>query len=124
MKFHIKNELKEGTNNEFEIGYYEGKHSTKRWLLEDEDLRYMYSTIKSDEIHLWCDLDVTEENFPPPPPPPKKSKEERSSSRREDKEKKVEDTIEILKDKHKDKYTLHQYTMWARMVVNKLHQEL
>lgn len=118
MKFHIQHELKEEiANNDFDIGYYEGKHST---LLEDEDLHYMYSIIKSgDEVHLWCDLDLGEE--PPSTPPPPKKKEERSS-KREDKEKKVEETIQALQEKHEDKYTAHQYTLWARMIANNLHQ--
>ena len=40
----------------FDVGYYE-KRSTKSWLVTSEDLELMYSSLKSEEISLWCDAD-------------------------------------------------------------------
>lgn len=118
LKFRIRRELQEEfyDDNDFDVGFFEGKHSTKRWLIEDEDLNYMYSKQKSDEIHLWCDLDIVINE-----PPRKKKREEPVSSRREDKERKVDEALETLLVKHKNTYTKNQLQLWARMITNKLH---
>ena len=59
----IKDELE--TASEFDIGYYEGRHSSKRWILEEQDLIQMYSKHKGNEIHLWCEIIKPVENEPP-----------------------------------------------------------
>jgi hypothetical protein len=115
MMYRIKRELKEefSGDNDFDIGYFEGKHSTKRWLIENEDLNYMYST-QSNKIHLWCDLDVVVEE------PPRKKKKEEHSTRRKEKEEKAD---EALVAKHKNtSYTKNQLQLWARMIANDLHE--
>ncbi|ORU90926.1 MAG: hypothetical protein A6F71_08255 [Cycloclasticus sp. symbiont of Poecilosclerida sp. M] len=69
------------------IGYYEGRHSTKRWITDDEDIQQMYSKFKSSEIHLYGA--IFSRNVKMNPPPPKK-KEERmdkeTGKRRESRE--------------------------------------
>ena len=77
----IGTELKENIT-ESDIGYFEGKYSTKRWLVVDEDLAHMYSNnICSGEIHHRCDMEVLADVEEPPP-----SKKNEGGSRREDKE--------------------------------------
>lgn len=118
MQYNIRRELKDNLGEcDFDMGYFDGKHSTKRWLIQDEDIEYMYSKFRSGEVHLWIEaLDDVED-----PPPKKKDADEASGSRREDKEAKVEKAFETLQAKHKEKFSIHQLTLWARMIVNKLH---
>ena len=47
----------------FGIGYYE-KRSSKCWLVTAEDLKLMYTTLKSEEILLWCDAETHDEKQP------------------------------------------------------------
>lgn len=66
MKCKIEIQLKdELENSDFDFGYYKGRHSTKRWILDDKDLELMYSKYKTGEIHLWCDILKIDENEPP-----------------------------------------------------------
>ena len=40
----------------FDIGYFEGKQSKKRWLCCQEDLEAMYKSHRNgDEIMFWCE---------------------------------------------------------------------
>ena len=42
----------------FSVGYFEGRQSTKKWLITQEDLSAMYSAIEhagKTEVCLWCD---------------------------------------------------------------------
>jgi hypothetical protein len=111
MKCQVRRELKNDIpDTDYSIGYFEGKHSTKRWLLEDEDIDHLYGNHKSGEIHLWCEVEKEVA--------PKKTE---GGSKREYKEARVDEAYEVLLEKHKDKFSTYQYTLWARMLVNKLH---
>ena len=88
--------------NDFDIGYYEGRHATKRWLLDDTDLKHMYEKYQSGEVHLWCDI---LRNDDIEPPPSKKRKEEVSGTRCQDKEEKVDSVFTELYENHKDSYS-------------------
>ena len=39
----------------FNVGYFLGKQSSKYWLVNQEDLELMYTTMKKKDILLWCD---------------------------------------------------------------------
>lgn len=119
MREKIMHELKEEIVGD--IGYYEGRQSTKRWLLDDEDIHQMYSKHmhSGGEIYLWLDTNVYEGDEQPVK---KKKKEEGTGSRRQEKEANVEKTCEELYNKHKDGYTKPQLRLWARMIVNDLHE--
>ena len=103
----LSDEIKDINDIDFDIGYFEGKNSTKRWLVSSEDLTQMYSKQKSgQEIALWCDLDsiVTE-------PSPKRKHNESSSSHSSNRQEKEEaiDTVYIeLHKKHQETYTKPQ----------------
>ncbi len=73
----------------------------------------MYSNYKSGEIHLWCEVEEKATL--------KKADVYEGGSRREDREARVDEAYEVLLEKHKDKFSTYQYTLWARMLVNKLH---
>ena len=40
---------------DFDLGYFDGKHGTKRWLIEDEDIKNMYLKYTCGEIYLWLE---------------------------------------------------------------------
>ena len=67
MKSCIGNELKDNVSEgiDFDLGYFDGKHGTKRWLIEDEDIKNMYLKYTSGEIYLW--LEALEEAEAAPP---------------------------------------------------------
>ena len=114
MKSCIGNELKDNVSEgiDFDLGYFDGKHGTKRWLIEDEDIKNMYLKYTSGEIYLW--LEALEEAEAAPPQ--KKSNE--GASRRDDKEARVEKTYDELLEKHKEKFSTHKLNLWARMIVH------
>ena len=42
----------------FSVGYFEGRQSTKKWLVSQDDLTAMYSSLKKSgktDVYLWCD---------------------------------------------------------------------
>lgn len=42
-------------NLSFSVGYFEGQHHTKIWLVSRDALATMYSKYTHGEICLWCD---------------------------------------------------------------------
>lgn len=107
----------------FNVGYFLGKQSSKYWLVNQEDLELMYTTMKKKDILLWCDARSESttnekkrksqvEHVEPPP------------SKRKLIEDKVDDTVEELKERHDDRYTLPQLRLWARMISAGHHESL
>jgi len=96
----------------FSVGYYEGKQSTKKWIVTQEDLDAMYCTVNKD-IFLWCDgCDDSR----------KRQKDESPTlSKRACKETEVDGVCNELKELHSKKYSEPQYRLWARMIVNGIH---
>ena len=114
MKHVLEGELKERITGD--LGYFKGRQSAKRWLTEEEDLVQMYDRQKKGEIHLWCSFEEDEIQEPP-----KKKKKESGCSRREDKERNADKIFEELLQIHQEKYTKPQLKLWARMLVNDIH---
>ena len=112
VKVHLMEELGDEVPStiHFDVGYYE-KRSNKCWLVTSEDLDGMYSSIKSDDISLWCDAETQG-------PSDKKSegkgrrKTGASSSKLE--EDNVDKHFRILTEKHGDTYSVPQRRLWAR----------
>lgn len=107
----------------FSIGYFEGRQSTKKWLVSPEDLHAMYSTFQQSgktDITLWCDGAANEDKVV-------QRKRKRvnedgpTSSKRADKESEIDDITFDLKGLHGDKFSEPQYRLWARMIINGLH---
>ena len=84
----LKMKLMESFPNEvpdhvtFQVGYYEGRSSTKRWIMESRDLKAMYSALKAgSKINLWWEgksSSVTN-NDDSEPPPKKANRQEQLS---------------------------------------------
>ena len=112
MKVHLMDELGDEVPSSihFEVGYYE-KRSNKCWLVKNEDLQAMYSSLKSgNEVLLWCDCSGIE-----PSCDDKKSAKKRSSSASSSSED-VDELFDTLTQMHEDKYTIPQRRLWARTI--------
>ena len=93
-------ELGNDLPSSYNLGYFEGRCHTKRWLTNSEDLEAMNEKFTTGDICLWCDAQQSEDHMSCDRSPPRKK-----SSKRDDKEKEVDETFKDLKDKHKDEYT-------------------
>ena len=72
---------------EFNVGYFEGKQHTKKWLVTSQDLKAMYSYFQGKPcLSLWCDgsKDQQEDDHEETAPR-KKTKKETKRHEREDK---------------------------------------
>lgn len=116
MKAHVIRELKDELPKDpsLDIGYFEGRQSSKVWLVSAKDLDSMYRKAKNgSELSLWVQsLQDDEEDSDDLEPEKKKSSE---SSRRQEKEEEVEAIYSELRSKHND-YTVPQLKLWARMI--------
>ena len=111
----------------FSVGYFEGRQSTKKWLVSQDDLTAMYSSLKKSgktDVYLWCNgrSEETDESS-------RKRKRDDSfglQSKRATKEKEVDDLVAEIKEIHSKEhnYSDPQYRLWARMIVNGLHSSV
>ena len=124
VKAAIKEEFKESvpSDNNFQLGYFLGKSSSKHWLISPEDLPSMYSSLGTKrDVMLWCDgakhdsLDVGSKRTSPSNNPPSKRRQIKN---------KVDETVDKLRERHGTKYTLPQMRLWARMVTANHHESL
>ena len=105
----------------FDVGYYEGQHHSKIWLFSDADLQAMYKSHSTGEITLWCDGRT---------PNHKKEGSKRKGddcSMGPSKRQKMEDVdlvFKELKEKHGNSFDTPRLHLWARMVTNKIHEDL
>lgn len=107
---------------EFNVGFFEGKQHTKKWLVTNQDLDAMYSYfIGKPCVNLWCDGKVVEEEEEEEIVPRKKQKRETKRSEREEQ---LEDVFQQLKRRHGDEYSGPQLRLWARMFVANTHDDL
>ena len=105
----------------FSVGYFEGRQSTKKWLVSQDDLTAMYYSLKKSgktDVYLWCDgrSEETDESS-------RKRKRDDSfgpQSKRATKKKEVDAEIKEIHSKEHN-YSDPQYRLWARMIVNGLH---
>ena len=108
---------------EFNVGYFEGKQHTKKWLVTGQDMEAMYSYFQGKPcLNLWCDgsrdreKDDEEETAPR-----KKSKKE---TKRHEREEELEDIFQQLKKRHGSEYSGPQLRLWACMYVASTHDDL
>ena len=112
------------------IGYYEGRHHTKRWLTSDEDLTVMNKKFCNGNISMWCDAREASDEDSSPSRDQERSRERspkrsptKKCGKREDKENEVDDIFQDLKIRHGDDYSGPQLRLWARMVSNGVHED-
>ena len=94
----------------FDVGYYE-KRSIKSWLVTSEDLELMYSSLKSEEIPLWCDAESHDDKKLDG-----KGKKRRGGTSSKLEEEDVDELFKTLTDKHGDNYSVPQRRLWARTI--------
>lgn len=64
LKVQILKELKDEFPDDptVDVGYYDGRQSSKIWLVSSEDLNHMYRSCKSNEVSLWVEYRNEEES--------------------------------------------------------------
>ena len=97
----------------FQMGYFEGKQSRKHWLVTQEDINTMYSTL-SLNIVLWCDARSQTSNSEASSKTldtrKRKSSaatsKEATTSKHKQRDEEVSSTVDQLKELHGTKYTV------------------
>ena len=107
------------------IGYFEGRSHTKKWLITDQDLEYMYAKCARGDISLWCE-DDDQENEPPASGKKRKgkSKSDGYTTKRQKREEELDQMVEKLKEKHHELYTVLQYRLWAKTILSGVHDDM
>lgn len=104
----------------FNVGYFEGRQHTKKWLVSTKDLDEMYTHFSGKScISLWCDGKEQEVDDGR-----KKKHNNKNSKKRTEKEDEVEDIFQKLKSMHGSDYSGPQLRLWARMVAANTHDDL
>ena len=119
MKAHVITGLKDELPQDpsLDIGYFEGRQSSKVWLVSAKNLDSMYRKAKNgSELLLWmqCLQDVDEDNDDLEPEK-KRKKSSELLLRHQEKEEEVEAIYSEFRSKHYD-YTVPQLKLWARMI--------
>ena len=106
--------------NKFNIGYFEGRQHTKKWLVSSQDREVMYAG--KEFIFVWCDgneQEVGGESIPK-----KRVKRDTLSSKRAEKEEELEDIFQTLETKHGSNFSTPQLRLWAQMIVTGSHSDI
>ena len=109
---------------DYQVGYFHGKQSAKRWIMTQEDLNLMYES-KKENILLWADARVQCSNTNGSSSRGQKRKAADPfglTSKRQQIESEVDDVVSELKKKQGDKYTMPQLRLWARCIVSGNHE--
>lgn len=107
----------------YNMGYFEGRYQTKRWLECEEDLQRMYKIFSLGcEIFLWCDGRAISESDVHNSQ--ETSKKKSQQSKRQAREEELDVISKTLKEKHGDTYTAPQLHLWARMIISKSHDDM
>ena len=122
----------------FQLGYFEGRGSTKRWIVESRDLQSMYSFFEAGaKITLWCEGNPVTSNDTESssakeakqsvtdgePPPAKKAKQSvTGTSKRESFEEEIDQIFAELKEKHID-MPAPKLRLWARLIQSGRHDD-
>lgn len=113
----LSSELYDVLPQNYSIGYYEGRHHTKRWLSTDLDVAVLNEKVPNGNVTMWCDAQSSEDSRERSPTRNKKC------SRREEKENEIDEVFQDLKSNHGDEYSGPQLRLWARMISNGLHED-
>ena len=90
---------------EFNVGYFEGKQHTKKWLISSQDLDAYFE----GKRNLWCDGKEPDESYEEKTT----RKKPRRESKRSDREDKLEDVFQQLRKKHSSEYSGPQLRLWG-----------
>jgi len=113
-------------DSDYSVGYFEGRHQTKRWIVTTEDLEVMYQLYKEGENFLWCDgrEEPVDKHSDEDMAKRKNHKSESAVRARQDREEDLESIYSELQKKHGDSYSGLQLHLWARMIVSRTHDDL
>ena len=105
----------------FNVGYFSGRQSAKRWIMTREDLDLMYKNKK--DILLWCDAckQPNEKDCSPTGSKPAATSNE-PTSKHQKIELEMDSIVSELKEKHCSNYTMPQLRLWARMIISGHHE--
>ncbi len=113
------------TETNFHLGYFEGRASTKKWIVRPEDLDARYNAhYPEDEITLWCDAKEKDTGGKW-----KRSGEDASDScaplsKREARENEEKEILTKLSEKHDGgKYSEPQLRLWAKLIRTGAHAD-
>lgn len=114
------------SNTKYNLGYFEGKYQTKRWLASAEDFKMMYTRyLPGSEIFLWCDgREADSEDTNGKGAETRKSANEGTVNKRKEREEELDSIFRKLQEKHDDAYSVPQLRLWARMIVSGTHDDL
>ena len=126
------------SNPVFDFGYFQG--NKRVWVRNNEDLKEVHKLLKTSDSHsgtLWCDgkadhrsakRSVSDLNFSDSDGENNarlpKSKSKKKRTRYEEKAERIEDTVDQLKEKHGNQYTLVQYRIWAETMESGQHSSV
>ena len=121
-------------NEEYNLGYFEGKQQKKKWLVSSSDLDAMYACFEGKpRISLWCDGkeppesecgSSDEDEGQPKRKKKKKSSKKPRKTKVDQREEELETIFQQLKEKHGSKFSGPQLRLWARMIVAKTHDDM
>lgn len=105
-------------NDSFNIGYYEKRNNSRRWIESSDDLEAMYAIYNGqDTVNLWCEARLEKSSDDNTGDLEKSSKKPRRLEE-------VDSVLNILREKHSENFSTPQLRIWARMHVNGYHDDL
>ena len=120
----VKEYKSEIPDNMTNVGYFEGRSHTKRWIATQEDLTAMYARFSpGNEIFLWC-IGKEEEEEELSHQHGVKRKSDGAVNKRQAREDELDSIYDRLKEKHGDMYSTPKYRLWARMIICGTHDDL
>lgn len=108
----------------FDVGYYEGQQHSKIWLFSDTDLQAMYKNYPTGEITLWCDGRTPNAKEEGSGYSKRKGDDCSMGPSKRQKMEEVDLVFKELKEKHGNTFDTPRLRLWARMVTNKIHNDL
>jgi hypothetical protein len=97
---------------DFNVGYFEGRQHTKKWLMTRQDIYVMYTHFLGKTcVSVWCDgieTDVSDEETP--------VNTSVHVRKRGQQEEELEQVFLQIKEKHGSMYSGPQLRLWARMI--------
>ena len=113
------------TTTDFQVGYFEPPSSTKRWIVDERDLKMMYSCYEAGaKVNLWCETrvketvmkDTKDENeFPP------SKRMKGNASKREQIEGDTDEIFQKLREKN-PKMDAPKLRLWAKLIQSGRHE--
>ena len=112
-------------DSDFSVGYFEGRHQMKRWLVTSEDLNKLYQLYEDGEVFLWCDgkEETVDKNSDEETAKRKNRKLESAVRAKHSREEDLDSIYRELQEKHGSLYSGPQLRLWARMITAGTHDD-